>query len=237
MLLLFHLLITSPEYLNDRLEKINCKSQCNIDRITFMYIDNNKDKHQIYSSDEIDYILTSSNGLNQYFSYSDMKYIIENSYLIINHEESETILKLEFYKDMSNKILFETNDGKNKKEEKITNNVNEELLIIDNYFKLNYKYNDETKNYYRNMKNGNKKISIYYSTRTFSIFVFEELNNEIEQYSFNLYNKVLEYLNDSVLDSNFLYDANNGQCIDGICKDALINHFFINYYDSFLKEK
>lgn len=216
-----------------RLGKINCKSQCNIDRITFIYMDNNKVEHQVYSSDEIDYILTSTNGFNQYFSYSDMKYIIENSYLIIKQGEREITLKLNYYKDMSNNILFETNSSKNLSEDDNTYNVREDILVLDNYFKLNYKYDDEGKNYYKNIKNGDKKISIYYSAITFNILVLEELNNKIDQYSYNLYNKILDYSNDSTFDSNFLYDAYNKQCINGNCNDVIINHFFKDYYDEF----
>lgn len=216
-----------------RLGKINCKSQCNIDRITFIYMDNNKVEHQVYSSDEIDYILTSTNGFNQYFSYSDMKYIIENSYLIIKQGESEITLKLNFYKDMSNNILFETNSGKNLNEDDNTYNARDDILVLDNYFKLNYKYDDTGKNYYKNIQNGNKKISIYYSTITSNILVLEELNNKVDQYSYNLYNKILDYSNDPTFDSNFLYDVNNKQCINGNCNDIIINYFFKEYYNKF----
>ena len=216
-----------------RLGKINCKDKCNIDRVTFMYTDNNKNEHQVYSSDEIDYILTSSNGFNQYFSYSDMDYIIENSYLIIKQGEIENVLKLEFYKDMSNKILFETNNGKNLDEDSELLNVNEDISSLEKYFKINYKYDNETNNYYKKTRSGNKKIDIYYSTQTFNILVFEKLNENIEQYSYNLYNKILEYRNDSVTDSNFLYDVNNEQCINGNCNNLIIKHFFIDYFDRF----
>lgn len=216
-----------------RLGKINCKGECNIDRVTFMYTDNNKDEHQVYSSDEIDYILTSSNGFNQYFSYNDMKYIIENSYLIIKQGEIENVLKLEFYKDMSNKILFETDNGKNLEKDNSLSNAKEDILALENYFKLNYKYDNETNNYYKKTKNGNKIIDIYYSPKTFNILVFELLNKNTEEYSYSLYNKILEYRNDLVTDSNFLYDVNNERCIDGNCNNLIIKHFFIDYFDRF----
>ncbi len=216
-----------------RLGKINCRNKCNIDRITFMYTDNNKDEHQVYSSDEIDYILTSSNDSKQYFSYNDMYNIINNSYVIISHDDIDDILKLDFYKDMSNNGIFQINNGRNLEEDKTKTNINDDISLLEEYFRTNYNYDIESNNYYKKMKDDNKNISIYYSINTFTVSVFEEYVQGQKEYSYNIYNKILKYCDNLVINSIFIYDIYNNKCMDGNCNNLTINYFIDNYLNKF----
>ena len=72
---------------------------------------------------------------------------------------------------MSNKILFETNNGNNLDKYSVLSNINKDISTIDIYFKLNYKYDDEIKKYYKIIKMG-EWILILIILRKISIMWF-----------------------------------------------------------------
>ena len=227
--------IFSKEKSYIKIGNINTSDNRVIDSIQFLFIDSEGNEHIIITSDDLNYTLTSINNYNQYYSYKDINYIKDNSYLKIYFENQNELVKLEFKEDMSNNSFFPNDRGKNIDLVNDNTQSDDNILLIEKYFKKSFNYNKEENQYFKIIKNKNKTINMYYSPETNNITIFEKNNGDINKtYIYNLSGKELQYEeDDDKLDSLFIYNCNSKICIEGNCDLNVINYFFEKYLNTF----
>lgn len=208
-----------------------------IKSIEFLYFDKYEKEHMLIISNKLDYVLTSTNGDNQSFSYSNMNYIKNNSFLRIKYNNTEELIKIIFNEDMSNSSLFKDGSGNNIEIDQNALNNDNNIATIENYFKSNFKYDKDSRQYYKEVKNHDKNVNMYYSIDTYTISIFEDYDDGVcKSYIYSIINNEFEYLNElsGEVINNFVYDILNNQCIDGNCDKTIIEYFNQNYLKNML---
>lgn len=227
--------IFSKEKSYIKIGDITTSDNITIDSVQLLFLDKEGKEHIIISSNGLDYTLTSINSYNQYFSYKDINYIKDNSFLKIYYGNKHELIKLVFNEDMSNDNLFPNDNGSNI-ESSNNNSQDDEIVLFEKYFKNNYKYSKEERQYYNSLKDKNKTINIFYSPETYIITIFEvDKEKNSKMYTYNLNGNELQYEEeiDGKSDSFFVYNYLNKMCLDGKCNQSVIDYFVSNYLNRF----
>lgn len=144
-----------------KIGNLDFKEDCTINNIKLLYKKNGKNII-IFNDKDINQEIMNIYGSEDYFKSSDIKYIINESYLIINYNDNEEeTIKLYFERDFINKsLLF----NKRKKVIDLNNNTNDLELIHINKEKLisviKNKWVKRNNSY--SLSNDNEKIEIIY---------------------------------------------------------------------------
>ena len=215
-----------------KLGKLKKEDDVTIESIEFLYNDESGNIHTIITSDELDYVLTSVNNHNQFFSYRNINYMKNNSFLKIKYNNMEEVIKLEFKEDMSNDFLFQNDESDDLEINKNSLFKDDSIIIIEKYFKDNFNYNKESRQYYKKLNENNNSINMYYSIDTFNISIFEDSDDGLSKsYIYNIISNEFEYQSEifGKIKTNFVYNTKNKQCISEDCDENIVEYFQNKY--------
>ena len=199
-----------------RLGELQSDNEENIEQVTLYYYDKNHKKRIIYKDSKSDILITETYDYEDYYPYSDFKYIKKKLILEIEYSDGQKdTIKLSIKKDFTNSLLLyiDKEDLVYSKKKK----YNSGLLMkeIDSKMK---KYGTKEDYYYTHERNvDGKKINFLYSNNDLTITISYDNIIEVWKYSFSKKNiitytkvinekikeeKVIKYKNPTELSKN-----------------------------------
>ena len=190
-----------------------------INKLNLYYLDKDKQKVDIYTTNGDNIILNAIEGYNVYFDKNNVKYVIQNMYLDINYNDNLTeTIKVQFDEDYINDELFF------KKEEKLidSNNViqkqeKSDLVksIEENFIEENglYSYVEEEKDYINEF--------IYNPTSNEILLTLNECGNIVKEWNYQIDFEILDiffYKGDNIL-YEITAQKESVECVTGICEE------------------
>lgn len=165
-----------------RLGELQSDNDENIEQVTLYYYDKNHKKKIIYKDSKADILITETYDYEDYYPYSDFKYIKKKLILEIEYSDSQKdTIKLSIKKDFTNSLLLyiDKEDLVYSKKKK----YNSGLLMkeIDSKMKEYGTKEDYYYTYERNI-DGNK-INFLYSNNDLTMIINKDTTTEIWQIS------------------------------------------------------
>ncbi len=202
----------------------------NIEKIS-LYYKKNKDKKNIIEDNNKLNLYINSFGYDEDIPYSDFKYLKNNLYVEISDKKGATReIKLELTKSFTNNNIFS----------KKNNNISEKDIIESNesipeFFKINFKLDEDEECYYRNTKEKNFKIREMYYYEA-ELYVVEEIYDDyILRYEYSFVFEDIHFykmVGDNE-EQSFNYTISKNSCYSGTCDEEKIEYFIENYLSKF----
>ena len=171
-----------------RLGELQSDNEENIEQVTLYYYDKNHKKRIIYKDSKSDILITETYDYEDYYPYSDFKYIKKKLILEIEYSDGQKdTIKVSIKKDFTNSLLLYINKGDlvYAKKEKYKSS----LLIKEIDTKMK-KYGTESNDLYiyERDKDG-KHISFLYSNNDLTMTI--SYNNTIEVWKYSFSKKII----------------------------------------------
>lgn len=185
-----------------------------IDKIELYYLNHENKKTSIYSSEDINVLLTDFYGYNAYFDYKNLKQIINNLFLDIEMNKKMETIKLTLTQDFSNDFLLNFKSKKlydNKYNESELHSVKNgtEAIIVKKFTQTNNSYFFKEKDF---------EYTYFPSSH---ILILKNISNLEEwTYNFELDNLVYDQYHQNELINSFLYFNKKIECQIGDCSLA-----------------
>lgn len=223
------IMIVSREKSYIKLGKMNFYDKTKPSSFKLYYVKDNK-QHNIYTSSEVDMLVTNLFDYDELFKYKDIEYLKNNLFLEIMFEDSESItINLQVTRDFSNGFFF-----KKKVIPEIKKNDNlEDTYNIPKYIKNTFILDKNQELYYFDSEENNIKIHQKYIYNLGLYIVEEEVEDVINHFEYSIDDGNIIYykIENFEMTENASYSLFDRKCISEECNIEIINDFIKKYID------
>ncbi len=218
-----------------RIGTIESKSDFKYDSFEIFVKNKNKEKTVFVSNDD-NYTLISDNGYDEIFRYKNLSNIEKNTYIKINYQDKEDIIKLTFQRDMTNNLLVTDTEADIISNKNVQEYNQNDIQKLENYIKGNWAYDEVGAEYVYSGEQNNIKYKLSYHSNS-KVLKIEEYTNISKIIEINLIRKTLFYSEEDseMLNEKYRYDLKSKKCIKGTCDDKQIKNYLDNYLHKYIK--